>query len=135
MGSMEEKSSLVYPNLANIKETFLKLNQIKKSVAKIYNTDGSKGIGFFCKIPLSFKSYVPVFITNYHLIKEGNEIEIEINVGKSIQTINLEDKFKYASPEYDVIIIEMKEESTIEYLEFDQNAIKGNNLIFIGKSI
>ena len=33
------------------------------------------------------------------------------------------------------MIIEMKEDSTIEYMEFDQNSIKGNNLTFVGKSI
>ena len=138
MESLEEKSLINYPSPIYIEQTAKLLKQMKKSVAKICNTDGSKGTGFFCKIKLSEQSYIPVFLSNYHVIKEGIEIEIKMNDGKFSKKINLKDKFKYANPEYDVFIIEMKEnedQSGIEYLELDKNVIKGNNLDFIGKSV
>ena len=114
---------------------------MKKSVCKIFCNDGSRGTGFFCKIPLSEKKNIPVMITNYHVIKEGNEIEIKTFKNKSTQKINLEKKFKYANPKHDILIIEMKEikekkeESEIEYMELDENLLKGNNLNYIGSSI
>ena len=80
-------------------------------------------------------------ITNYHVIKEGNEIEIKTFKNKFTHKIHLDNKFKYANPKHDIFIIEMKEteinkeESEIEYMELDKNLIKGNNLNYIGSSI
>lgn len=105
-----------------------------KSVAKIFNLDGSKGIGFFCKIPLSKNKNIPFLISNYHVIKEGTEIEYKIHKEKN-KKINLENKFKYASPLHDIYILEIKEEeSNIEYLELDENVLNANNLSYIGNS-
>ena len=77
MESLEEKSLKDYPGPTFIEETTTIIRQMKKSVCKIFNTDGSEGTGFFCKIPLPNTSYIPVLITNYHVIKEGTEIEIK----------------------------------------------------------
>ena len=138
MESLEEKSLKDYPVPIFIEETTKILNQMKKSVCKIFSADGSKGTGFFCKIPLSNKKTIPVMITNYHVIKEGTEIEIQTFSNKSTQKINLENKFKYANPKHDIFIIELtetKEDKDIEYMELDDNSIKGNNLNYIGSSI
>ena len=106
-----------------------------KSVAKIFNLDGSKGTGFFCKIPLSKNKNIPFLISNYHVIKEGTEIEYKIHKEKKNKKINLENKFKYASPLHDIYILEIKEEeSNIEYLELDENVLNANNLSYIGNS-
>ena len=43
--------------------------QIKKTICKIYMNDGSKGTGFFCKIPYPDKEHLlPTSIINNHLI-------------------------------------------------------------------
>ena len=74
-------------------------------------------------------------ISNYHVIKEGTEIEYKIHKEKKNKKINLENKFKYASPLHDIYILEIKEEeSNIEYLELDENVLNANNLSYIGNS-
>jgi hypothetical protein len=45
-------------------------NQMKNNVSQILKKDGSKGTGFFCKIPLSEKTNLAAFITNNHVIDE-----------------------------------------------------------------
>jgi hypothetical protein len=56
-----------------------------KSVSKIFNLDGSKRTGFFCKIPLSKNKNIPFLISNYHVIKEGTEIEYKKHKEKKIK--------------------------------------------------
>ena len=138
MESSEEKYIKDYPEPTFIEETTTILRQMKKSVCRIFNTNGSKGTGFFGKIPLTDKTYIPVLITNCHVIQEETEIEIKRYNEKYTRKINLEKRFKYANPKSDIFIIEMKEmkeDYEIEYLDLDDNVIKGNNLNFIGNSI
>ena len=141
MESSEEKLLKDYPDPVFIESTTKILNQMKKSVFRICCTDGIKGTGFFCKIYLTKKTkYVPVLISNYHIIKEGSEIEIQKydGKGKYSQTIKLDDKFKYSNPLHDISIIEIKEmeeDPSIEFMELDDDVISGKNFGFIGSSI
>lgn len=139
MEHSEEKLLKDYPNPIFIESTTKILNQMKKSIGRICCTDGSKGTGFFCKIFLPKENrYIPVFISNYHVIQEGSEIEIHIYDEKFIKKINLDGKFKYSNPIQDVSIIEVKEmeeDPSIEFMELDDNVIDGNNIDFIGSSV
>ena len=60
---------------------------MENGVAKIYNSDGTKGTGFFCKIPLSKKNNILAFISNYHVIGESSEIEIKTYSEKHVKKI------------------------------------------------
>ena len=50
---MDEKSLKDYPGPTDIKGIKIILRQMQKCIAQIFTTDGTKGTGFFCKIPLS----------------------------------------------------------------------------------
>jgi hypothetical protein len=83
MDSQNEKILKDYPTPIFIKGTKKILQQMEKSVFKICITDGSKGSGFFCKIPLPDKNFIPVFITNNHVVNEKylkKEKEIKIKM-------------------------------------------------------
>ena len=75
------------------------------SVCQICKKDGIKGTGFFCKVPLSKDEYLPVFITNNHMIdekdlKEEKDISIKINNGQKkyiSKSISLKKVFKYTN--------------------------------------
>ena len=91
---------------------------MEKSVFKICITDGSKGSGFFCKIPLPDKNFIPVFITNNHVVNEKylkKEKKIKIKMVDNddwdkikIKTINIKDSLYYTNEDYDITIIEIK---------------------------
>ena len=143
MNTINEKSLKDYPKPIFINETETILKQMKKSVCQICKKDGSKGTGFFCKIPLDKKKSLSVFITNNHVIderylKEENDIIIKMNNGKykNINTLILKNKFYYTSEKFDITIVEMKgnEDSTYELLELDEN-ILNDTINYIGNSI
>ena len=82
MDSQNEKMLKDYPRPIFIKETKIILQQMVKSVCEICTKDGSKGSGFFCKIPLLNNTFIHAFITNNHVINEKylkgeNEIKIK----------------------------------------------------------
>ena len=69
---MKEKELIGYPKPLFIEGTEKILYQMKNNICKICLGDGSKGTGFFCKIPLEKKKdFIPVFITNNHIIDEN----------------------------------------------------------------
>ena len=97
----------------SIEKTEKIIDQMKKCVCKIY-TNGSKGTGFFAKIP--YKNMTKkVLITNNHVLGE-NEIKtnkiisyIVNNNEKDKKRIKIDDKrLKYTNENLDVTIIEMK---------------------------
>ena len=138
MESSNEKLLIDYPYPVFAEETETILKQMKKSVTRICCQDGSKGTGFFCRIPLTKTKYTYVLISNYHVIKEGSAIEIQSYNWKCAKKINLENNFKYSNPVHDVSIIEIKElakDKEIEFMELDENVLQGNNLGFAGSSI
>ena len=70
MTYIDEKYLINYPKPIFVKEAEEILKQMKYSVCKISKKDGSKGTGFFCKIPLSSNKYFSILITNNHVINE-----------------------------------------------------------------
>ena len=104
----------------NISGTKTILNQMINCICKIkYNN----GIGFFCKIQLNNK-IMNFLMTNYSIInenyfKENNKIELILN--NDIIKIDLNIKrIIYYNKEYDITLIELKEEDKIkEYIELD----------------
>ena len=66
------------------------LFQLKNCICKIYQKDGGKGTGFFCKILFQNK-LLPVLITNNHVLNENNfkdnEI-IKITMNNSVEKEN-----------------------------------------------
>ena len=127
-----------YPKPVTLKTTEKIIEQMKNNVCKIYLSDGSKGTGFFCKLPYN---QLKVLITNNHVIDEkvlkGNEkILISINNEKK-KEIELKNRIKYTNKEYDVTIIEIKEKDEINnYLELDENIIENiSNMEYIKETI
>ena len=117
MDSINEKFLKDYPSPIFIEGIEKILHQMKKSVCKICIKDGSKGTGFFCKIPLPNKKFVHAFITNNHVInekylKDEKEIKIKMNDGQKtiIKKVKIKNRFYYTNKEHDITIIEMKEE-------------------------
>ena len=107
------------------------VEQMKNNVCKII-LDNAQGTGFFCLIPYpDMNNRLPVLITNNHIINEKllNEINAEITIStqddSNIKKLKLDNKIKYTNKEYDVTIIEVKEEDNIKsYLELDDTLLK-----------
>ena len=105
------------------------LNQMENCVYKI-KIDEQQGTIFPCYIPIPFeKMYLPVLITNNHIINEKNldekDKEIYINlINQKRKTINLNNRIKYTKKEHDITIIEIKENDGIKnFLELDDSII------------
>ena len=127
MSVIKEKILKNYPEIVSLESTENIVDQMKKNIFKICLNDGSKGTGFFCKIPFINNKELKVLITNNHVIKnlEMEKITISINNDKEIRKIELKNRIKYTNEEYDITIIEIKEEDEIkDYLELDENIMK-----------
>ena len=106
------------------------MEQMKKCICKI-KLDNKQGTGFFCKIPFPDQSkMLTVFITDNHIIdknqlyKNSEKIKIDIKEELEIKEIELNNRMKYTNEEYDVTIIEIKEEDNIKnYLKLDDSII------------
>ena len=85
MEGVNEKKLGDYPKPVLIKGTEKILEQMKNNICKLCLENGTKGTGFFCKIPLKERNNsLPVLVTNNHLIDEDyltkeKEINIKIN--------------------------------------------------------
>ena len=90
------------------------LEQMRNNVCKILKGK-IIGTGFFAKIPFN-KSLLSVLITNNHVLDEsdiidGKNIVISVNNEAKIMDIKIHSKRKkYTNKDYDVTIIEIKEE-------------------------
>ena len=138
MNFINEKILADYPKPIFIEETEIIAKQMRKSVGKIFKKDGVKGTGFFCKIPLSSDKYLPVFITNNHVIdekylREEKNITIKMNDGKNTKILNISNKFKYTNKGQDISIIEIDQTPDIELLTLDENLKE--TISYVGKSI
>ena len=51
INTIKEKYLEDYPTPITSEGTEIILSQMRKNICKIYMNDGSKGTGFFCKIP------------------------------------------------------------------------------------
>ena len=84
-----EKILKNYPIPVFLEQTKTIVDQMQKDICKIFLDDGSKGFGFFCKIPYPDKNnLLPVFITYNHVISEkylnkGKNIIIKRNIDQT----------------------------------------------------
>ena len=100
---------------------------MKKTICRVSTDSGSKGTGFFCKILYPDRE-LKVFITNNHLIDEAyleNQNMIYVSINNNPKQIKLGNNFKYTNKEYDVTIVEIKEnvDGIIDFLELDENKV------------
>ena len=102
------------------KEKFSKINeQMDKSVCKILKQN-MKGTGFICSIPFpSSSSSLPVLMTCYHVLgekdlKNGKIIKLLFNNVEKVIIID-RTRRRFAKEEYDISIIELKEEDNIYF--------------------
>ena len=114
---INEKFLEKYSEPVSLKGTEIILKQMKTAICKIYVEDGSKGTGFFCKIPeeileeisdknLDKDNFMKALKTNYHVINEKQKT-ITISINNDKKYINLENKELYKD-ENDIIIIDVK---------------------------
>jgi len=127
MEDSKESKLMGHPNVISYECTKNIMRQMERNICKIY-IDNIQGTGFFCKIPFPNKEkMLPVFITNNHIIdknifnQENIKIHLDIKEEESIKEIILnKNRLKYTNEEYDIIIIEIKDEDNINnYLELD----------------
>ena len=109
-------------------QTEVILDQMKKSLCKIYMVDEGFGSGFFCKIPF-FDEFntLPVLFTNNHVlgendIKIGHSIIFSLEDDKIKKRIIIDDTRKtYTSEDLDTTIVEIKKSDKINsFLEIDE---------------
>ena len=116
-----------YPCIIELKYTENLLNQMKNCIFRIYGDEGMKGTGFFCKIPFPDKNkLLTVLITNNHVINETslNKKEIKILFNNKLKSIRLKNRITYTNEDYDVTIIQIKEEDGVKnYLELEEHMI------------
>ena len=118
-----------YPNVISYDCTKTIIEQMEKYICKI-KINENIGTGFFCKIPFPDKyNMLSVFITNNHLINEeilyAKDINIDLYIYEEIDKIKLKlnDRIKYTNKDYDITIIEIKENEINNFLELDENII------------
>ena len=142
--TIKEKNLDDFPNIITSEKTEIILTQMKKNICKIYMNNGSKGTGFFCKIPFSNKKhFLQVLVTNNHLIgennlKKENTIIFTINNDEIRYKLNIGERKVYTSKNYDTTIIEIYEDkdNIHDFLEFDFNINDEiYNDIYINESI
>ena len=106
---------------------------IKDCICKIILGD-EKFTGLLLKIPFpegnsEEENLLPVLMTNNHIIneeilnKEDQTIDLEITNETNIsiiKTINLNDRMKYTNEEYDITLIEIKENDNIN-INYNEN--------------
>ena len=120
-----------YPNIVPYESSKKIIDQMEKTICKIRSED-QQGTGFFCKIPFPDKNkFLPVLITVNHVINEellyrnNMEILLEIKGGENIKRLNLNNRIKYTNRAYDITIIEIQKNDSINnFLELDDIIIK-----------
>ena len=137
-----EKELIDHPNSINKNQLRKILFQMEKCICRIYCSDGSKGTGFFCRIPFpdsnDYKNPLKVLITNNHIlnqkdIEKGRKIEIYINDENIYKSIFIdENRLAYTLEDpIDVTFIEIKPKDNIDedsYLELDDNVFDINKI-------
>ena len=136
---IKEKNLEKYLTPVSLIQTEIILKQMKTSICKICLKDGSKGTGFFCRIPFpNQQNLLEVLITNNHVVnqsflnKEDNLVVKLFNdkdKGGSIKNIKLNNKMKYTNDIYDITIIEIKRniDEIYNFLDLDINIMEDNS--------
>ena len=125
----DNKESILsnYPNVISYECSKKIITQMERNICKI-NIGQTQGTGFFCKIPFPNKEkMLPVLMTNNHVINndilynDNFKIKLDIEEEENLKEIILnKSRMKYTNEEYDITIIEIKEEDNItHYLELD----------------
>ena len=125
----------------HIKDTKTILTQMMNCICKITIKERF-GTGFFCKIPFRKKT-IKVLMTNNNFLNEKEfkdikNLNLSLNDEKESLTIDLvHDRETYFNKEYDVTLIELRDEDNIkDYLELDDNLFQDNSEInYIDTSI
>ena len=139
---------LGYPQEATYEVIEIMLQQMRKAICKIRIAE-MQGTGFFCKIPFpDLNNMLRVLITNNHIINRDllfqKDAQISIGIKEEIdyKVFNLNDRIKYTNEEFNITIIEIKDEDKINsFLELDDALIKdiimnsNNNNKFIEETI
>ena len=120
-----------YPKEATYEGMEVILHQMKKAICRIKIKE-MQGTGFFCKIPFpDLNKMLRVLITNNHVInrdllfQENARISIEIKKENDYKDLYLKNRIKYTNEEFDITIIEIKDEDKINgFLELDDALIK-----------
>jgi len=117
------------------------LYQMENCICKIYEDNGKKGTGFFCKIPFPDKNnLLPFLITNNHILNE-NDIEnnkiINLTIYNKDKNENIEKKIKIDDSRktfsllnkdegIDITFIEIKprKDNIDKFLEFDEKILE-----------
>ena len=131
---INEKFLPDYPKSMDLEEIGKAVNQMKKSICKIKIGEGS-GTGFFCNIPLDNANLITVLITNNHILEQkniapGKKIEISLINHKDEINYNIyinEQRKTYTNKDYDVTIIEIKQNDNIDkdsFLDIDEDMLK-----------
>ena len=121
-----------YPNVISFYCTQEIMNQMERNICRI-KIGTKQGTGFFCKIPFpDTNNMLKVLVTNNHIInedilfQEDQKIPIFIKEEKKFKILNLNNRIKFTNKkeEYDITIIEIKEEDEINnFLELDDNIL------------
>ena len=128
MEIVPERNILGSPNMLSYECTETILKQMKECICEIFCGD-TLGTGFICKIPFPDRNKMQiVLITNYHVIEDSFDKEIQLIFKKrnKSEKINLNKKKRkiYINENKDIAIIEIKEEEDIkDYLELDDSVI------------
>ena len=136
MSEIKERKLKDYPKSVTLESTKKIIEQMEKTICKIISNDGDKGTGFFCKIPFVNNNKLSVLLTNNHVINDLKK-NFTIYYNNKFIKIELENRKKYTNKEYDITIIEIKEEDKIEeYLEIDEMIMEeGSNTSYVNESI
>ena len=120
-----------YPKEASYEVIEIILQQMRKTICKI-KIEKMQGTGFFCKIPFpDLNNMLPVLITNNHIINKvllfQKDAQISIGIKEEIdyKILNLNNRIKYTNEEFNITIIEIKDDDKINnFLELDDAIIK-----------
>ena len=143
-----EAQLMDYPNVISHECTKKILEQMERSICKI-KIGKTLGTGFFCKIPFPTKEKtLPVLMTYNHVInnallnQSNAKIKLDIKEDDDVKELSLNNRMKYTNDEYNITIIEIKEEDNINsYLELDDTIMndvlnnKNKNKEYIDKTI
>ena len=120
-----------YPKEATYEGIEMILQQMRKTICKI-RIEKMQGTGFLCKIPFpDLNNMLRVLITNNHIInrdllfQKDAQISIDIREETDYKVLNLNNRIKYTNEEFDITIIEIKDEDKINsFLELDDVLIE-----------
>ena len=117
-----------YPKPINHERINIILNQMDNSICKINNGKDNFELGLFCKINYKEINIYALITTKIILNKIHNE-SVDIILKNKIINIKL-GKTIYINRKDDIIIIEIKNNNNLNYIELDYNVYNNDELIY-----